>query len=54
MKTNFYPGEAKDAAIVLWLCSQKDASELTKDDIRAGAWTPSRAPINPRRRLPLP
>jgi hypothetical protein len=50
-KTGMYPGLLKDMAIVLWLCSQKDASELTKDDIRAGAWTPSRALDKPKEAL---
>lgn len=41
--TGFYPSAPKDVAILFWLCSQKDASDLTADEVKAKTWTPSRA-----------
>lgn len=46
-KTNTYPGMLKDVIVTLWLCSIPDASELSVADIRAGAWTPTRATGRP-------
>lgn len=38
-----YDGFLKDAILCLWLCSIPDARDLTKDEMRAGQWTPQRA-----------
>lgn len=50
-RTGVYAGALKDAAILLWLCTLKDASDLTRDDLRAGEWTPARASIKPAEAL---
>lgn len=42
-----YPGMTKDIVILLWLCTVKDAADLTRDEVRAKVWTPSRALMNP-------
>ncbi len=42
-KTMSYAGMFLDVIIVCWLCSLKDPSEQTKEDIKSGAWNPSKA-----------
>jgi hypothetical protein len=42
-RTGVYPGALKDVIIVLWLCSIQDASEQSRDQVRAGEWNPSKA-----------
>jgi hypothetical protein len=46
-RTGVYPGVVKDALIVLWLCTLKDAGDLSAEDVKAGAWTPARAMLKP-------
>lgn len=41
--TNMYPGALRDAAIVCWLCTLADASDLSAADVKSRAWNPSRA-----------
>lgn len=45
--TGLYPGCTKDTIIVLWLCSIKDTIDLSKEEVKARAWSPSRAVISP-------
>jgi len=49
--TGVYPGALKDCIILLWLCSIEDAKDQTKDNIRSGAWNPSRALHKPHEAL---
>lgn len=44
---HIYPGGLRDAIICMWICSTKNASELSSDDIKAKAWTIQRARNNP-------
>ena len=41
--TGLYPGALNDTIIVLWLCTLKDASEITLEDFKSGAFSPERA-----------
>lgn len=50
-RTGLYPGVLKDTIIVLWLCTLKDPSQQTREDLRAGEWNPSRAFNSPREAL---
>jgi len=44
---HFYKGQLQDVIILMWLCSTKNASELTADEVKAKAWTVQRARNNP-------
>lgn len=46
-RVNTYPGMLKDISILLWLCTLKDAKDLTRDDLRAGQFSPPRASVKP-------
>ncbi len=46
-RTGSYAGQLKDVIIVLWLCTLKDPSDLTKKEVKAQVWTPSRAGNKP-------
>lgn len=42
-KTGVYPGALMDTIIVLWLCSLPNPQDLSVEEFRSGAWTPTRA-----------
>ncbi len=44
---HIYPGGLKDAIICMWICSTKNASEQSADDVKAKRWTVQRARNNP-------
>ncbi len=44
---HIYPGGLRDAIICMWICSTKNASELSAEDVKAKAWTVQRARNNP-------
>ncbi len=46
-RSGTYPGMLKDTIIVIWLCALKDAIDLTKDEVKAQVWTPTRATHSP-------
>lgn len=46
--TGTYPGALNDVIIALWLCTLKDPSELTREDILAGEFTPERVLARPQ------
>jgi hypothetical protein len=46
-----YPGMLTDIIITLWLGTVKHSSELTKDEVKAGAWTVEKACLIPARAL---
>lgn len=46
-----YPGIRMDTAIVLWLLSLPDTSDLTLAEVKGGAWTPERAFRQPEKAL---
>lgn len=42
-RTSAYPGMLNDIMCVLWLCSLPDPHQLSLDEVRSGAWTPTLA-----------
>lgn len=47
-ETGVYQGMLADVIIVIWLCSLKNASEQTRDEVKAGEWNPSKALSKPQ------
>lgn len=47
-KTRTYAGMMEDTFYTLWLCDIPDPLEISAEDIRAGAWTPTRARQKPQ------
>jgi hypothetical protein len=49
--TGSYPGMLKDVIVCLWLCTLKDPSDQTLQEVKAGEWNPSRAIAKPTQAL---
>lgn len=46
-----YPGMLKDIIITLWLATIKHTSDLTKEEVKAKAWTVEQASLTPSKAL---